>query len=250
MTTQKASSGGSGDAAKVGRVWYATKADPLLALKPVLLLESPEGELVTIEPEGAGGSPASVVQAVLGAAGFVGSAGRGLSIKAHEGDPQCIRHYGFEVSAGAWGSVFGAVTALSGDLGGWTSVLVGQTAFHSPSHMNEILSAVWDKAGRPSWCIAHSASMIPARGSGAPMVLTGMTALDLRGRTTDKRFEGLEAGGSDTLTKQRVHLDVPPEVKVAPEKCEHCGGRLYEHEGYYFCATAAETEESPDFEHS
>lgn len=235
------------EAARVGSVWYATKADPLLALAPVLWLRSPDGEVTVLEPVGhPGGSPPSAVAAVLGAAGFLSPPKHPITVKSHDEDPGVVRHFGFDVPASEWGAAFGAVKRLAGALGGWTTVLAGQTGFHAPMYLNEILGVIWEQAGRPAWSVAHAAPPSPTIGSGAPPVLTPYALTDVRVRAIDKRFGGLDKGGSGSLTRQKSHYEIQSDLKLAPVDCPHCGGRLYEEDGYFFCATAEDSAIEPD----
>ncbi|MBM4357214.1 MAG: hypothetical protein FJ096_03810 [Deltaproteobacteria bacterium] len=247
--TKKPDEGRGGPTAtpRVGQIWYATKADPLLALEPVLWLQSPDGDVSVLEPVGTPGTPPpSAVQAVLGAAGFLAPPKHMISIKSHDGDPGVVKHVGFEVPQGRWGAAFGAVKQLSGKLGGWTTVLAGQTGFHAPTHLSEILGVIWERAGMPAWCVAHAAPPTPMHGPGVPPVLTPYALTDVRVRAIDKRFGGLDRGGSGSLVRQKTHLEVQDDLKLGPQTCAHCGGRLYEEDGVYFCENAADEAIEPD----
>jgi hypothetical protein len=232
---------------RVGSIWYATKADPLLAMEPLLWLESPDGEVSVLEPVGRPGSPPpSAVEAVLGAAGFLAPPKGTVTLKSHEKYPGVVKHHGFEVPASSWGAAFAEISKLNGALGGWTTALTGQTAFHAPTHLAEILGVIWEKAGKPAWSVAHATSSVPEVGHDQPPVLTPFAGLDVRSRAIEERFGGLEVDASDGLTRQKTHYEVQDDVKLAPEKCPRCGGRLYEEEGHYFCANAAEESVQPD----
>lgn len=162
----------------------------------------------------------------------------------------CVRHLGFDVPAARWGAAFSSLGLLAGELGGWTSVLVGQTAFHAPTHIVQILTLIWDRAGRPQWRSANHISSKPTKAGSSPAELTPYAAADKRTRFAASRFLGLEEGAADHLTLQRTHMAVQEPVEVALEKCEICGGRLYEADGHYWCANAATQASKPDFEHS
>ena len=79
---------------RFGSIWYATKADPLLALEPVLWVRSPDGEVTVLEPVGKSGSaPPSVVQAVLGAAGFLTPPKHAMTVKSHDESLEIVKHF-------------------------------------------------------------------------------------------------------------------------------------------------------------
>lgn len=247
MPKEKDKSHGRDREEKVGGVWYATKADPLLALEPVLYLESPDGEVTVLEPVGKPGkAPPSAVEAVLGAAGFLSAPQHPVTLKSHSEKLPVIKHFGFEVSKGEWSAAVSAAKHLAGNLGGWTTVLAGQTAFHAPTHLSEILGVIWQKAGRPAWSVTHASTSAPAHGSGAPEVLVPYALTDLRVRAIEKRFGGLDKGGGGSLMRQKTHLEVHDDLKLSPEACPLCGGRLYEEDGQFFCETAADEPVEPD----
>jgi hypothetical protein len=80
-----------------------------------------------LEPVGwSGGRPESAVAAVLRAAGCVAGAPRSLGVRVWEDDATCVRHFGFDVPGDRWDDAFASLKTLSGQLGGWTDVLVGQ----------------------------------------------------------------------------------------------------------------------------
>ena len=232
---------------RFGSIWYATKADPLLALEPVLWVRSPDGEVTVLEPVGTSGSaPPSAVQAVLGAAGFLTPPKHAMTVKSHDESLGIVKHFGFDVPESHWGPAFGAVSSLSGSLGGWTTVLVGQTGFHAPTHVAELLGVVWERAGCPAFTVGHAAPPSPAHGNGAPAVLTPHALGDVRVRAIANRFGGLDAGGRGSLVRQKSRLEVHDDLKLAPETCPRCGGRLYEEDGMYFCENAADEAIEPD----
>lgn len=239
------------EAKRLGSIWYATKSDPMLAVEPVIWFRTPDGVAAVLEPVGwKGGRPESAVHAVLRAAGCVPGAPRTLGIRVWEDDATCVRHVGFDVAADRWDDAFASLKLLSGAIGGWTDVLVGQAAFHAPTHFVQILTLIWDRAGRPQWRSANSLSSKPAKGGGEPLELPPFAAGDKRARFAFSRFFGLEDGGSDFITLQKTHMEVQEPVEVAAERCEICGGRLYEADGHFFCASAATLESKPDFEDS
>jgi hypothetical protein len=223
----------------------------MLALEPVIWFRTPDGVVGVLEPVGwSGGRPESAVTAVLRAAGCVGGSPRELRVQHWEDATTCVRHYGFDVDRSRWEETFSATRLLAGGLGGWTEVVVGQTAFHAPSHLVEIMSVIWDRAGRPQWHVAVHVSAKPGGGGETPAELPAFVASDLRARFATSRYMDLEEGSDDSLTAQRTHMEVQKPVEVAAERCEFCGGRLYEADGHYWCASAATIESSPDFEDS
>lgn len=235
-----------------GSVWYGTRSDPILALQPVLWFSDPAGNKGVLETEGwgGGGAPESCVTAALRAAGFVGGGARASALRLHDDERQCVRHHGFDVPEDRWPLIeSGMRELLGGALGGWTEVLAGQAGFHAPSHMTHIFAVLWATAGRPPVQVAHHLPPPPPKTSGAPIDLAGFPLADRRLLMLLERFGGTQKRPSDFLTDQKTHMEIQQYLKVAPEECEFCGGRLYESGGYYWCANAATMDSKPDLEH-
>jgi hypothetical protein len=242
-------------ASERGSVWYGTRADPLLAMKPLLRFRAP-GETTSeiLEPRGTSTvAPESVVDAVLEAAGFGGRSGSPSSLALLDDARQFVPHYGFSVTSERWEAVRSALRRfLSGSLGGWSNVLMGQTGFHAPANMTHVFGALWAEAGRPPVTVAHNLGTKPHKDGDervAPATLLGFFRSDRRSDLLFERFGKLEPGQHDLLTDQKTYRTVQEQVDIAEEACEFCGGRLYEHQGYYFCANAAEITSTPDLEH-
>jgi hypothetical protein len=138
---------------------------------------------------------------------------------------------------------------ITGSLGGWTEVLIGQTAFHAPSHMTHVFGVLWASAGRPPVMVSHHLPPPPQKLAGAPTELSAFPLTDRRLLMLLERFGGTQKRPSDYLTDQKTHMQIQQYVKVAPEECEFCGGRLYESDGHYWCAKAANEDSKPDLEH-
>ncbi len=235
-----------------GSVWYGTRSDPMLALQPVLWFSDPAGNKGILETEGWGGGaePESCVTSALRAAGFVGGEARLSRLRLLDDERQCIRHHGFNVPEARWSLVESTMReVLMGSLGGWTGVLAGQTGFHAPAYMTQIFGVLWATAGRPPVHVAHHLPPAPGKSGRTPAELSAFPLTDRRLLMLLERFGGANKNPKDWLTDQKTYLDIQQYVKVAPEACEFCGGRLYEDKGHYWCANAGHLESKPDLEH-
>jgi hypothetical protein len=172
-------------------LWYATESDPFRALHDVLELARGEDRQL-YECGGWSGRPESAVQAVLGAAGFIGAEPRPVSVRALDPGVEVVRHFGFAVEDEALGAVEEAIrTGLRGDLGGFTAVLMGQVGFHRSVYA---FAHVWTAAGKPPILLVHpSADRSHARGQGGPATLLGPHEIDARARLALSRFRELSS---------------------------------------------------------
>lgn len=237
---------------RVGSVWYGTRSDPILALHPVLWYSDPEGNTGILETEGwgRGTEPESCVTAVLRTIGCVGGSAKLSRLRLIDDERQCIRHHGFDVPKARWGMVESTMRELlMGSLGGWTEVLAGQTGFHAPAYMTQIFGVLWATAGRPPVKVAHHLPKAPTKAAGVPRELTPFPFTDNRLLMQSERFGGLDKNPKDWMTDQKTYLDIQQDLKIAAESCPICGGRMYEADGFTWCANAANEESKPDLEH-
>jgi hypothetical protein len=173
----------------LAEVWYCTESDPFRALHDVFEVKHGDRRQL-YECRGWGGRPESAVKAALGAAGFVGGSPREVGVRALSDEVDVIRHFGFHVDPGEIGAVEEALReGLMGNLGGWTSVLMGQAGFHRSVYA---FAHTWAQAGKPPILLAHPPSeRSRARGVGGPAALVGAHELDPRARLALSRFQQL-----------------------------------------------------------
>ena len=189
MSTREAGNEGgeSGEKDQI-EVWQVADADDFRAMHDMIAI-CDGGECTVYECTD--WKEQSAVASVLAAAGFQGTLPEVVSVQTSSGaDDDLVKVRGFRITRGQRPEVELAIhQGLSGQIGGFAAVLMGQVGFHRSAYAFEY---AWAAAGRPQVLVRQPA-LAGSGGGGAdgPGGLFKSALSNVRLRTSLARFDEL-----------------------------------------------------------